>query len=38
LALHPEALREWRTLSSGIREPFKKKLAERLIEPWMTAS
>jgi len=33
LAVHPEALREWRTLSAGIREQFKKKLAERLIEP-----
>ncbi len=24
-----EALREWRTLSAGIREPFKKKLADQ---------
>ena len=31
LAFHPEALREWRTLSAGIREQLKKKLAERLI-------
>lgn len=23
LPFHPEALREWRTLSAGIREPFK---------------
>lgn len=38
LALHPEALQEWRTLSAGIREPFKKKLAERLIEPRIPAS
>ena len=38
LAFHPEALREWRTLSAGIREQFKKKLAERLIEPWIPAS
>lgn len=38
LAFHPEALREWRTLSSGIREMFKKKLAERLIEPRIPAS
>ncbi|MEB3333044.1 MAG: hypothetical protein VKI83_11200 [Synechococcaceae cyanobacterium] len=30
---HLEALQEWRTLSAGIREPFKTKLAERLIEP-----
>ena len=38
LAFHPEALREWRTLSAGIREQFKKKLAERLIEPRILAS
>jgi mRNA interferase RelE/StbE len=38
LAFHHEALREWRTLSAGIREQFKKKLAERLIEPRIPAS
>jgi mRNA interferase RelE/StbE len=38
LAFHHEALREWRTLSVGIREQFKKKLAERLIEPRIHAS
>ena len=38
LAFHPETLREWRTLSAGIREQFKKKLAERLIEPRIPAS
>jgi mRNA interferase RelE/StbE len=38
LAFHPEALREWRTLSAGIREQFKKKLAERLIGPRIPAS
>ena len=27
LAFHTEALREWRTLTAGIREQFKKKLA-----------
>ena len=27
------ALREWRNLDASIREPFKKKLAERLREP-----
>jgi mRNA interferase RelE/StbE len=37
LAFHPEALREWRTLSTGIREQFRKKLAERLIEPRIPA-
>jgi len=38
LAFHPEALREWQTLSAGIREQFKKKLAERLIKPRIPAS
>jgi len=38
LAFHPEALREWRTLSAGIKEQFKKTLAERLIEPRLPAS
>jgi mRNA interferase RelE/StbE len=38
LAFHPEALQEWRTLSTGIREQFKKTLAERLIEPRIPAS
>ncbi|MFT5339725.1 MAG: mRNA interferase RelE/StbE [Cyanobium sp.] len=38
LTFHPEALREWQTLSAGIREQFKKKLAERLIEPRIPAS
>jgi len=38
LAFHPEALREWRTLSAGIRGQLKKKLAERLIEPRIPAS
>ena len=28
LAFHPEALREWRTLTTGIREQFKKKFEE----------
>ncbi len=38
LAFHPEALREWQKPTSGIREQFKKKLAERLIEPRIPAS
>ena len=38
LAFHPEALREWRKLTPGIREQFKNKLAERLIEPRIPAS
>lgn len=38
LAFHPEALREWHKLAAGIRETFKKKLAERLIQPRIPAS
>jgi mRNA interferase RelE/StbE len=38
LAFHPDALREWRKLTPGIRGQFKKKLAERLTEPRIPAS
>jgi mRNA interferase RelE/StbE len=38
LAFHPEALREWRKLTPGIREQFKNKLAERLHEPRIPVS
>ena len=38
LAFHPEALREWHKLAADIRETFKKKLAERLIQPRIPAS
>ena len=38
LAFHPEALREWQRLDGAIRTQFKKKLAERLIEPRIPAS
>ena len=38
LAFHPEALREWRKLTPGIREQFKNMLAERLTEPRIPAS
>jgi mRNA interferase RelE/StbE len=42
LAFQPEALREWRKLTPGIREQFKNKLAarlaERLTEPRIPAS
>lgn len=38
LSFHPEALREWQKLTQGIRERFKEKLAERLIEPRIPAS
>jgi len=37
LALHPEALREWHKLDATVRDQFKKKLAERLIEPRVVA-
>lgn len=33
LQFHELALKEWRKLSSILREQFKKKLAERLQEP-----
>jgi mRNA interferase RelE/StbE len=33
LAFHPDAWDEWRQLDGSIRTQFKKKLAERLIEP-----
>ena len=38
LAFHPEALREWQQLTTGIQEQFKNKLAERLIELRIPAS
>ena len=38
LAFHPEALREWRQLTAGIRALFKKKLTERLVVPRIPAS
>ena len=33
LGFREEALKEWGKLDSGIREQFKKKLAERLLNP-----
>ncbi|MCC6919086.1 MAG: type II toxin-antitoxin system RelE/ParE family toxin [Alphaproteobacteria bacterium] len=33
-----EALKEWRKLDESTREQFKKKLAERLIDPRVPAS
>ena len=38
LAFHPEALREWRQLTEGLRAQFKKKLTERLVVPRIHAS
>lgn len=33
LAFHPDALDEWGKLDKPVREQFKKKLAERLLNP-----
>ena len=33
LLFHPDALDEWHKLDKAVREPFKKKLAERLLNP-----
>ncbi|MFA6197297.1 MAG: type II toxin-antitoxin system RelE/ParE family toxin [Sulfurimonas sp.] len=33
LTFHPKALKEWKSLDTTISEQFKKKLAERLINP-----
>ncbi len=33
LAFLPSALKEWRKLGATVREQFKKKLVERLVDP-----
>lgn len=33
LLFHPDALGEWGKLDKAVREQFKKKLAERLLNP-----
>ena len=33
LRFHTLALREWQLLDGSVREPLKKKLAERLLDP-----
>ncbi|MBP8277289.1 MAG: hypothetical protein KAX55_10400 [Propionivibrio sp.] len=38
LRFHELALAEWRKLDNSIREPLKKKLAERLENPRIPAS
>ncbi len=38
LAFLEEALKEWRKLDQGIREQFKKKLAERLPSPYVPSA
>ena len=38
LRFHALALKEWQALDSSTREPFKKKLAERLENPRLPAA
>ena len=38
LLFHPDALDEWGKLDKPVREQFKKKLAERLLNPHVPAS
>ena len=38
LRFHELALREWQKLDNSVREPFKKKLTERLDQPRVPAS
>ena len=38
LRFHALALAEWRKLDGSVREPLKKKLAERLITPRIPAA
>ena len=38
LRFHALALREWQQLDSSVKEPLKKKLAERLENPRVPAS
>ena len=38
LRFHVLALREWQQLDASVREPFKKKLAERLLTPRVTSA
>ncbi|MES2097054.1 MAG: type II toxin-antitoxin system RelE/ParE family toxin [Pseudomonadota bacterium] len=37
LAFLPSALKEWHKLGATVRDQFKKKIAERLIEPHVAA-
>jgi mRNA interferase RelE/StbE len=38
LEFHPEALKEWLKLDKTVRDQFKKKLRERLLNPHVPAS
>jgi len=38
LEFHPDALKEWEKLDKTVRDQFKKKLQERLLNPRIPAS
>ncbi len=38
LSFHPDALEEWGKLDKSVRDPFKKKLEERLANPRVPAA
>lgn len=38
LRFHVLALKEWQQLDASVREPFKKKLAERMLSPRVPAA
>lgn len=38
LRFHEQAWRDWQQLDSSVREPFRKKLAERLEQPRVPAA
>ena len=38
LRFHELALAEWRKLDGSVRQPFKRKLAERLVNPRIPAA
>lgn len=38
LEFHPDALKEWEKLDKSVRDQYKKKLQERLLNPRIPAS
>lgn len=38
LEFHPLALKEWKKLAPNIKQQFKKKLEQRLLDPYIAAS
>ena len=38
LEFHPLALKEWKKLAPSIKQQFKKKLEQRLLDPCISAS